>query len=204
MCNYCGNSIETELHVLRDCPLVMPIWLNVVDVRMRSSFFVGELNQWIALNLTSSKRWNKDADWKDLLGNGMPLYLELPASTKSDYGYCRSGTAVQKCRNVMQQTTKAEIMVCWKPPMEGWVKLNTDGAYKDESAAGCSGVIRDSHGGWIGGFAKYLGICSAYVAELWGVLEGLRYARNHGFTRIELNVDSSVVDQICYDDNGSN
>jgi ribonuclease HI len=88
--------------------------------------------------------------------------------------------------------------------MEGWVKLNTDGAYKDGSAAGCGGVIRDSHGGWIGGFAKYLGICSAYVAELWGVLEGLRYARNHGFTRIELNVDSSVVDQICYDDNGSN
>jgi ribonuclease HI len=96
----------------------------------------------------------------------------------------------------MQQTTKAEIMVCWKPPMEGWVKLNTDGAYKDESAAGCGGVIRDSHGGWLGGFAKYLGICSAYVAELWGVLEGLRYARNLGFTRIELNVDSSVVDHV--------
>jgi hypothetical protein len=77
MCNYCGDSIETELHVLRDCPLVMPIWLNVVDVRMTSSFFVGELKQWIALNLTSSKRWNKDVDWKDLLGNGVPLYLEL-------------------------------------------------------------------------------------------------------------------------------
>jgi hypothetical protein len=54
-------------------------------------------------------------------------------------------------------------------------------AYKDGSAAGCGGVIRDSHGGWIGGFAKYL---------------GLRYVRNLGLTRIELNVDASVVDRV--------
>ncbi|KAK2362266.1 heat shock 70 kDa protein [Trifolium repens] len=48
----------------------------------------------------------------------------------------------------------------------------------------------------MGGFAKNLGICNAYVAELWGVLEGLRYARRLGFNRIELNVDSSVVNQV--------
>ncbi|GAU20624.1 hypothetical protein TSUD_230380 [Trifolium subterraneum] len=89
---------------------------------------------------------------------------------------------------VMKNTARTEIMVCWKP---GWVKLNTDGAYKDGSAAGCGGVIQDNRGGC--GGAKYSGICSAYVAELRGVLEGLRYARDLGFTRIELNVDSSVV-----------
>ncbi|MCI43937.1 ribonuclease H protein [Trifolium medium] len=51
-----------------------------------------------------------------------------------------------------------------------------DGAYKEESVAGCGGVIRDNNGVTVlkGGFGKNLGICSAYVAELWGVLEGLR------------------------------
>jgi ribonuclease HI len=43
---------------------------------------------------------------------------------------------------------------------------------------------------------KNLGMCSAYVAELWGVFEGLRYARSLGFNRVELNVDSSIVNQV--------
>ncbi|KAK2379785.1 Polynucleotidyl transferase, ribonuclease H superfamily protein [Trifolium repens] len=209
MCNYCGDIIETELHVLRDCPLVMPIWLNVVDDRMRSSFFVGELKQWITLNLTSLKKWNNDVDWKDFWATACHFIWYWRNKAEHDDHFQRPQNPImvitdrvqqykhaEMLGTVMQQTTRAEIMVCWKPPMEGWVKLNRDGAYKDGSAAGCGGVIRDSHGGWIGGFAKYLGICSAYVAELWGVLEGLRYARNLGFTRIELNVDSSVVDHV--------
>ncbi|GAU21472.1 hypothetical protein TSUD_241950 [Trifolium subterraneum] len=68
--------------------------------------------------------------------------------------------------------------------------------WKEGSAAGCGGVICDINGIWRGGFAKNLGIYSAYVAELWGVLEGLRYVRSLGFNRIELNVDSSVVSQV--------
>ncbi|GAU32220.1 hypothetical protein TSUD_278000 [Trifolium subterraneum] len=64
--------------------------------------------------------------------------------------------------------------------------------------SGCGGAIRDSNGVQKGGFAKKLGVCSAYVAELWDVLEGLRYARRLGFTKIELNVDSKVVTHVLY------
>jgi len=35
-------------------------------------------------------------------------------------------------------------------------------------------------------FSKFLGSCSAYMAELWRVLKGLNLARSRGFTRIEL------------------
>jgi ribonuclease HI len=94
-----------------------------------------------------------------------------------------------------QNNFRHEVMIRWEPPLEGWVKLNTDGAAKAGTASGCGGVIRGSHGEWIGGFAKYLGVCSAYVAELCGVLEGLTYARQRGCSKIELNVDSSVVDR---------
>lgn len=45
---------------------------------------------------------------------------------------------------------------------------------------GCGGLLRDYNGVWIGGFAKHLGVCSTYVAELWGVLEGLNMARTFG------------------------
>ncbi|MCI29600.1 ribonuclease H, partial [Trifolium medium] len=49
--------------------------------------------------------------------------------------------------DVTHKVERVEVMVGWKPPMEGWVKavkLNTDGAYKEGSVAGCGGVIRDS------------------------------------------------------------
>jgi hypothetical protein len=45
------------------------------------------------------------------------------------------------------------------------------GAYKEESAVGCGGVIRHSNGVWRGGFAKNMDLCSDYVVELWGVLQ---------------------------------
>ncbi|PNX57779.1 ribonuclease H, partial [Trifolium pratense] len=66
--------------------------------------------------------------------------------------------------------------------------------HNGQSVAGCGGVIRDNNSVWRGGFANNLGICSAYVAELWGVVfEGLRYARRLGFNRIELEVDYWIL-----------
>jgi ribonuclease HI len=88
---------------------------------------------------------------------------------------------------------KEIVLIGWKPPPVGWVKLNSDGACKHDGSAGCGGIIRGSDGEWLGGFAKKLGICSAYVAELWGVYEGLRLARRLGFNVVELNVDSLLV-----------
>jgi ribonuclease HI len=83
----------------------------------------------------------------------------------------------------------------WRPPQVNWVKLNTDGACKGGNIAGCGGIIRGSDGEWIGGFAKFIGDCSAFVAELWGVLEGLRYVRRMGYTAVELNVDCVSVEK---------
>jgi ribonuclease HI len=83
--------------------------------------------------------------------------------------------------------------VGWKPPDVGWIKLNTDGACKEVYAAGCGGILRNNNGEWLGGFAKQLGICSAFMAELWGVLEGLRFAWRMGYRAVELEVDSTSV-----------
>jgi hypothetical protein len=36
-------------------------------------------------------------------------------------------------------------------------------------------------------------VCSAYIAELWGVLEGFKITRDCGYNHIELNIDSLVI-----------
>ncbi|PNX58971.1 hypothetical protein L195_g051182 [Trifolium pratense] len=62
------------------------------------------------------------------------------------------------------------VMIHWSPPNPHFVKLNTDGAFKDKQIAGCGGVIRGNQGEWLGGFAK----CVA----------SLRYAYRFGFKKI--------------------
>ncbi|KAK8479556.1 hypothetical protein V6N12_064054 [Hibiscus sabdariffa] len=61
-----------------------------------------------------------------------------------------------------------------KAPPWGWCKLNVDGS-RDRltRVSSCGGVIRDSHGYWMMGFTKNLGMCSVLDAELWGIYEGL-------------------------------
>ncbi|GAU34270.1 hypothetical protein TSUD_321160 [Trifolium subterraneum] len=84
----------------------------------------------------------------------------------------------------------------WIPPRDLFVRLNTDGAYKEHVVAGCGGLIRGSQGEWLGGFAKCVGLCSAFVAELWGVLERLRFVYRLGFRRVELHTDFVAVAQV--------
>jgi hypothetical protein len=65
MCRYCGDIVENELHAIRDCPLVMPLWLNVVDDSLRSMFFTYDWQHWIDLNMQSTRKWSEEIAWKD-------------------------------------------------------------------------------------------------------------------------------------------
>ncbi|MCI11316.1 putative non-LTR retroelement reverse transcriptase, partial [Trifolium medium] len=62
-------------------------------------------------------------------------------------------------------------------------------------------VICNGYGGieaageWLGGFSKFIGNGNAYVAELWGLLEGFKIARRLNFRAVELHVDLVVVVQ---------
>jgi ribonuclease HI len=98
--------------------------------------------------------------------------------------------------NVLVEQTQTVALIKWHAPKEGFIKINTDGACRSDQLTGCGGVIRGSHGEWIRGFAKNVGRCNAFVAELWGVLEGLRCVRMLGFKKVELNIDSASVVQV--------
>lgn len=94
--------------------------------------------------------------------------LQIVQRTSDFYHTCKSSRTVT-------MTPKAVRWIGWKSPEEGWVKVNTDGTSKAEGIAGCGGLIRDHRGHWLGGFAKFVGVSSAFVAvaELWGVFVGI-------------------------------
>ncbi|GKV05100.1 hypothetical protein SLEP1_g17144 [Rubroshorea leprosula] len=84
--------------------------------------------------------------------------------------------------------------VSWIPPEEGWCKLNSDGSYNaGDKSAGAGGLIRDSAGCWISGFTVNVGDASIFIAELWGLREGLRLCKSLGLSKIVADMDSLMA-----------
>ncbi|KAF2289926.1 hypothetical protein GH714_039192 [Hevea brasiliensis] len=59
------------------------------------------------------------------------------------------------------------VTVFWTPPLQGWLKLNFDGASKGEGRLPYSGgVLRDNCGQWVTRFVDNWGSGSVLMAEL--------------------------------------
>ena len=70
--------------------------------------------------------------------------------------------------------TKIPRLVKWLKPPDGWWKLNTDGSFLGSfGLARGGGLIGDSRGQCISGFAKAFAVTSSLAAELWALREGL-------------------------------
>lgn len=74
------------------------------------------------------------------------------------------------------------------------VKARYDWSFhKNPVLTTAGGLIRDATGSWCGGFALNIGVCSAPLAELWGVYYGLYLTWERHITRLEVEVDSELV-----------
>ena len=81
-------------------------------------------------------------------------------------------------------------------------KLSTDGSVTEPSnQAGAGGIIRDSNGIWIAGFARNLGFCSVPSAECWALREGLQLAKNLNIHSLEVEMDSAFIFSLCKSNN---
>lgn len=97
-----------------------------------------------------------------------------------------------------------QVWVTWHPPESDFIKLNSDGAIKANSGLGSAGgLFRNHSGDWIVGYVARIGATNSFLAELWGLREGLRLARNQGFTNITVEMDSVAVVQVLTRDEGT-
>ncbi|PNX81975.1 ribonuclease H, partial [Trifolium pratense] len=162
--------------------------------------------------------WNIKEDWGNYWAYACHYIWSWRNKEKYNDNYSRpynqAGVVLRSLKNytmAMNATTTTQnvyrpcvVLVRWKPPLVGWVLLDADESCREDGHIGFGGIIRGSDGEWLGGSSKYIGIESAYVAELWGLLEGLMYARSLQFKFIEVHVDSLAVMQVVSShENGS-
>lgn len=73
--------------------------------------------------------------------------------------------------------TSAPRIVSWSPPLDGGVKLNSDGNSQGNiGLSGFGGLLRDSFGIRIHGYSGFCGYTSILNEELLGILYGMKLA----------------------------
>jgi ribonuclease HI len=191
------------------------MWCNLLNDKARDLFFHAASEEWIALNLHQQLGRDNTVSWASVwvtccyflwIWRNREVHGDSRVRPFQTWCYVSSWVSQYKQadvgRCVIVDRHKVEIAVSWKCPEDGWVSLNTDGASKGGVTAGCGGLIRNSFGQWMGGFSRNLGCCTAYIAELWGIYDGLCLARNMGVTKVQAHVDSKVVVQTLNSTNG--
>lgn len=89
------------------------------------------------------------------------------------------------------------LPIVWLPPDPGWVKLNTDGAFRMSTLdSGMGGVVRDHHGEVLFAFHEHGSVSSSISVELAALLSGLSHTIRLGHTRMWIEVDALLVVQL--------
>ena len=130
--------------------------------------------------------------WKhhnNVVFENIPLNMNLHSHCLSqalEFFFC-----VGKVRKVNQRSL---IQVSWSKLPDEWFKLNTDGALGgNPGKAGGGGLIRDSSGHWVKGFARSIGFATSVTAEFWALRDGLKLALSEGIQNLIVELDARVV-----------
>ncbi|KAL4351251.1 hypothetical protein GQ457_06G013060 [Hibiscus cannabinus] len=203
-CSLCGAEEESLLHILRDCPDIRTLWMSLSVHSAHRRFFTMSLREWI-LHGTSSASFCALIDgpfqflfasfiwqaWKRrnafaLAGRNMEAESLLHISVHWAKLY-----HLPRHHAIVPYSSFA-ANVKWSPPPNGWLCLNSDASLSHSSGVGSvGGVVRDHSGAFLFSYSKSIGTTTVLQAELWGILEGLRIARDRGCVRIQVQSDSA-------------
>nr|POE84934.1 putative ribonuclease h protein [Quercus suber] len=167
--------------------------------------FSGGLVDWLQVNAHSPLRAvHKDYPWKCFFLFGVwNLWLQRNRKAfKQQEASLNLVQAVEMqvreffyCVANQDEIRNKEILhVRWSKPGDGWLKLNTDGSFGGEGVnSGCGGLIRDSNGLWIRGFAKTVVVNSSLASEMWALREGLTLCLDLQPQAMEIKLDATAA-----------
>ncbi|XP_019198912.1 PREDICTED: uncharacterized protein LOC109192673 [Ipomoea nil] len=207
-CFRCAGHPEDLNHLFRTCPAAKQVWDAALTSRTRERLDTLPWDVWLETNLRGNGmngfsdhwresfcirlwwlwRWRNDEIFKQqsrTLGQKLEWIANYELEVLAAYS--------KRIHPEKGTENHTPDQVRWRKPARGWVKLNIDGCCKAKDMAGCGGLLRDENGTWLTGFTCNIGRCSAYEAELWGMLHGLCMARRRGITKLIAESDSAQL-----------
>ncbi|XP_019168955.1 PREDICTED: uncharacterized protein LOC109164864 [Ipomoea nil] len=215
ICQRCDGVDESLDHIFRRCDFALDCWANSQAPASFNATAFTPLSLWIKDNCDMMRNATNQGSWTTIF----PYLLWSIWRARNDIIF--NNRMVQVTETVLRAKKEAseaerllikhggimlgrQLWISWKAPSEGWCKLNTDGARKAATGlASAGGVLRDHEGAWLTGFTSKIGITSSFIAELWGLREGLKMARSWGVHWLTLEVDSEAVLNAVLGDNES-
>lgn len=101
-----------------------------------------------------------------------------------------------KAFNVNWHHSKAPkiIEVIFYPPIQSWIKCNTDGATLGSSGlAACGGIFKNCSGESLGYFAYNTGLANSVYAEIFGVILAIECAHQRNWNNLWIATDSMLA-----------
>ncbi|OIT21852.1 hypothetical protein A4A49_65530, partial [Nicotiana attenuata] len=97
------------------------------------------------------------------------------------------------------------IKVKWERPRKGWLKVNIDGAFKNNCLeGGISGAVRDSKGKWKIGFFKKIQATSPIQTELQALRHALQLIIREHIFPVEVETNATEVIRVISEDYPTN
>lgn len=96
------------------------------------------------------------------------------------------------------------IFIKWESPPQYWHRLNTDGSsLGNPRCARGGGIIRNSNGEWVGGYARAIGIITSATTELWALQDGLKMCIGLNLLAVIIELDAKLVVDLLKNPGGS-
>lgn len=217
-CPICNGGMEDLQHVLRDCPVTLDLWKDIVDPRVWNRFKTINFGDWFSWNMGAGRGVKVTDDWRrtfastcwwvwkrrnNVIFEGkMISNSNIRAAVNTGLqSLMEASKKLSTPQNLGNSIFKASEK--WEPPPADWIKVNTDGAYSPATpGCACGGVIRDEQGNFIQAFMfkGYEG--DSLTSELWGCFHGLKLSWDLGFRKVMLEVDSTEAIELLKNEVG--
>ncbi|KAL4288301.1 hypothetical protein AHAS_Ahas19G0272500 [Arachis hypogaea] len=217
-CHRCQGVQETQEHLLRDCPAASRILTQFIHPTFLQDFFRAPFEAWLRWNLSTELGRSNQIDWITQfvvtcwwLWRWRNKEIFMPGFTRSNDPcsfICNQAISIRNAPYKLytgEYREKVERQISWSCPPTNWIKLNSDGAScGNPGTASYGGLLRDEMGHWVAGYYSNLRICSAFQAEIWGLLHGLKTAWELGIRRLIVDLDSKVLMDVITKENAEN
>ncbi|OVA01227.1 Reverse transcriptase zinc-binding domain [Macleaya cordata] len=166
ICPRCDGETETALHALITCPGLSQIWSSNPLLVCTAPFADKDLEAWFRF-------------WV------IPPWLFYPVPIK-----CFSRPTLP----TQLMTPSASTSTPWKPPPDGWITVNTDGAWDPITKKGGLGIIfRNHNNNFVFAAAFHVVASTAEETEVRAIWRAIREALDLKVEKVMVESDAMVV-----------